>query len=1056
MARKGIKGKIATAILFTLVLGPLVAGTTMVSAVPGSGTGNYRALLPKDSMLENFIHNFPDVIEYMEKATIDGSPVYYLSYSVVAPDQPVTHEDAEHGYYNYTTTEIKDFFSNAWNNLTGWNASLWEMYGPLHDYSYPSSADSWSYRDWKLNVTKEIYAWMNSTQSSGYILDTAGMDTFVGDLSWYTNGDYASATPEEVFWWLNRNVTPMGMFNSMYYHELAKIPSHSILDLNCSYLVNQTLPLMTGAKTELDWPANEELSIWYNISVNVDEKIDVDNKAVVIMWDPDDSVMTQVNRLKNGQLPNAQAFTGNEVFYLVHFLTMNRTLWGNVDIDVTWNYTQNGVPVNSSPKFYEFMHEYRFSPRFLDWVSSSSDIPIYLLRRFVRPSYHVSVPESDPKTFRQGTFDLGCLKVNAFELHFANGGFGTPSDVKIDLAYSQHHWLGLSVFNDTNGNGYQDVEVKGTAPFLYTETNETAYRFRAFTVENRTYTAPTVVNNSLVFGIDFNNIDGELVPIDSAEEDKLLENSTTSDMPEHIDKTSFQFNFSVDTANKSASMKVDYMFGDFENQSGAVDPKLDGYSLAMNTMFMAFRYRAGMRTFNSSTRISGDGNTTLSDPERVRRMRQFRFSSGDTVQFENRLDDIPYNWGTSGEAVTAIGQLVPLKLGQVSMGRATMDGNKTVAMGQSISGGVFLYSISYPKWSGQQIVHDPVFTTYVDDLGSAGSSWLSGNLKWILIAAGAIAVVIVVFALVRRSRASSYPGFGTGNRKTEPSKTDESREGDKARPGGRGWELLSSFFFTLDDSGTRLDRRDRWVFELFTGFLSLNVLRYTNRPDNAWELAATLTPDAGRWTDEANLELLNAMFRPPMYDPSRLQFEGTSGRLYVFAGDGADAPALLVDVYLFAPETGTYRVYFAFANQPTLPPGKNWEAVVSVVATLLRGLETTAQRASQAGETLETAAVGSSILGFLGERFPLDLGRPHAALTKRAQEKVEQISSLPEIAGEKPISDEEVEVITLDVASLPPERVEGLADEFGQDYLSLYEKSKQRKERKERRQYETK
>ncbi len=1024
MGKINVKTTMAVTILLALALGPIITGTTLVAAAPDDAAlPNVTPLLPKDSMLDHFIRNFPEIVGNMEDAEIEGTHVYYFTFDSVQKDAEVIHRNDEDGQFNYTTQEILNFFSDVYNNLSLWQTNISNLWA---NPNFAGLSDAWTHKAWKETTIRDIMAWAmidNNTITN----DDAGLAEFIADTSeWYWNGDWASASPEEIYWFIDRNVTPSGMFTPIYMHELANKSISSVLDLNVSYILGQTLPTMNDAKLELEGHAAQKLFIDYDIFVNVTEQVDLDDKAVVIMWDPDDSVMTQVNRIKNRQRPNAQAFTGNEVFYGVHFMTTNRTLWGDVDIDIAWNYT-NGNP---APKFYEFMNKYRFSPRFLHWVSEASEIPIYLLSRFVRPSYQKSVSAAAPVEFSYGKFEMSSLKVNSFELKFDAGLLKAPTEVNIDLVYGEHDWLGLTVYNDTNGNGYQDVEIKGTAPFLYAETDESLYRFRPTSVETRNYTAPSVVGNSLVFGIEFLNVDGELVPHDQAEEEMLL-NQTAGNVQEHIDKVAFMFNFSVNTTAKAADMKVDYIFGEFEDPStGTRDTDLDGYELALNTRFTAFRYRAGLRTFNETTRIlQGDGTDQIQDPEQVRKLSRFRFQSGTTVDFDNRLDDIPYQWGTAAEDVNATGQLIPLGLGKVAFGRATTEGNTTIALGQSLSGGVFIYSVSYPKWDGKTIVHDPVFTTFVGDLGTTvGGGLFDGDWKWILIGAAGIVGVIVVVALVRRGRGSSYPYPG----RQIPGTKEDTSSSVEEKPRSDAWHYISSLFFSNSgsDSQTQLNPRNQITFEFITSFLAFNLFALTTRQDGAWELVQKelLVPE--EWSEETNRDFQKVLFNPPIYDSSRTTIQKGTGVAYLFQNGNQKTPlpVSFIDVF-YKPHQGRLARLVIPAN--SVPTEEVWPSLQAIFDDLLFYLETSIARPQENPY--------KKFLEIFQKRIPMDLCKYHRVDSSESETIVDEIDQIPDLFDGDVFSKEDMREIRADLDNLSKEQAMRILKKFEEDYKKMFE-----------------
>ncbi|MBN2151396.1 MAG: hypothetical protein JW839_08125, partial [Candidatus Lokiarchaeota archaeon] len=216
-------------------------------------------------------------------------------------------------------------------------------------------------------------------------------------------------------------------------------------------------------------------------------------------------------------------------------------------------------------------------------------------------------------------------------------------------------------------------------------------------------------------------------------------------------------------------------------------------------------------------------NTALSDENATSvnaggsgtsRVAKIRFGSGTTLGgrvFESDLSSIPYTIGATPHSAT--GQVIPVLMGGIALGKSNQVGNYTQQSGVAVFGMVYLYSVNFPTWSGQALVHDPVFSTFIS-VGSGPGIWL-----YVGIALGGVAALVVILLVVRvraKKRASSYPGMP----RAAPG-------GAKAGPGAQRVDLLHSLFFHGKDPGdgadAPLEPYDEAAFAFFTSLVSARV-----------------------------------------------------------------------------------------------------------------------------------------------------------------------------------------------------------------------------------------
>lgn len=1016
---------VAIAVMFTLVLSPLVTSTSVV-AQPNPPQRNRRpggSILPGRTLLDEFFDNVGYLLTHMTPANLTGNAtgVYYYQESQTGTNIPINHHQVdEHGRVNYTTQEILTFFTQMYTGLTRLNTSLDRMWERLASDSvaWPSN---WTFAPWKQTLVKEILALVNLNDNN-FLYTNLTLQIFVNNIeNWYRapRTTFANATPEEIYAYINRFAVPPGLFHALQLHVLAELPSHSILDLNMTYLVDSVLPDVEAAKLELEAAGRNRLTISYDANVDVRETLAIDEKTVVILWDPDETLMPAVEA---GQTRNA--FNGNEAFWAVHFLTSNRTYAGETNVSIQWQYNDG----QNATAFKSFLREY-LSPAFTHWVSRGARIDFHLFQHLLRGSVYFN----DTRTVRDGTFKMAQLRINQFDVD-RNVNGTTPSNVSLDVWYGEHEWLGLTVWNDTNDNDYQDIAIRGTAPFLYPETNETLYKFRGSDIGSRTYTPVTLNGSELYFGISFNDIEGDLVPWDQPGEEQLL-NDTLSPLHESMDQVAFDFKFGVKPGPNNTlagDMKVDYTISEFQNASGQVDPNLQGLELSLNTLFTAFRYQFGRQVFQENINMVDQGSHAIngSELQTQRRVHAMRFASGDTVQIETKLDDIPYTLydTVTGTSQTAIGQLIPAKAGVLAVGSTTSAGQQIERISrQRISGGVFIYSTSYPIWDGYTIIHDPTFTTYVTPEGDVGGG-LGGvgtfirNNKWIVIVIGLVAVVVIVGVIAaRRKGSSSYFPRGTPPDASTESHLDVVAKEDKGPAGP--WHPLNSLFFPSSpgDTGTTLTRVTLDVFDLFTSILSLDVFLY-HAASQTWYTVAHTVYDRDRGSQFLPPEPTQSWFETSLYDAGRLALPPGGGRVLLYEGTPGTAgkSVFLVDAYLQVQAGDCVRVVGAFRRP--LP-----ETLVERVQVVFQDLAHHFRATRYAPEEIQ-----APLLEFLHARYPLVLGYPYLVHTGRAQGYLDRI--LHEFIESEPFTREDLAEISRDLdyfsTALPPDRLSQLVERF--------------------------
>ena len=191
--------------------------------------------------------------------------------------------------------------------------------------------------------------------------------------------------------------------------------------------------------------------------------------------------------------------------------------------------------------------------------------------------------------------------------------------------------------------------------------------------------------------------------------------NVSTDNLHNVAEVSTLFHFEVDNDEGSIALKFDYVIGEWDSS-----PELVG--LGLNQLMATTVVDAHqMKTIQWRDENNAELEETFENASRISR---FRFADSTSQFAEVRLDDIPYLWDQT-EMVNATGQLIPMNLIDVAYGVISSEADLIRSMRGSTSRKTFLYSISYPKWDGLEIVHDP---TYAVVSGEANETTDTGGI----------------------------------------------------------------------------------------------------------------------------------------------------------------------------------------------------------------------------------------------------------------------------------------------------------------------------------------
>ncbi|MHA2237748.1 MAG: hypothetical protein ACXAB2_05160 [Candidatus Hodarchaeales archaeon] len=458
----------------------------------------------------------------------------------------------------------------------------------------------------------------------------------------------------------------------------------------------QTSLFLTALLSELE--SHSTVDISHKIISDLTITTTHNRKAVTIFYDNDRSVIDSIEIIINNDSVQDQIFTGDEVLTNIIMSRVRDEVTGTYKVRNKWTY-EDGTDSILLKRFIEMLSSRKWLTKELDYFFNLGTVNI--MRSMVGPNDEIfSSSVSDPKVLERGTFSISQLKIDSLSLQKMDNRLMIQ---EYDYTYLEHHLLGTLVYNDTNSNGYMDIGVKTLPVGLNTVAypsigNEALYRFDMKSIGTQDYDRPVTFDNVLEFGSSFTDVQGYLQPLENNQDISLFNVSTG--VLHNIDEVTTQFHFEVDNDIGEVTIKFDYLIGEWDNSV-----ELEGLSL--NQMMVSTVVDAQNR---KTIRWRNENNSDLNEEfENSSRISRFRFADSTSEFAEIRLDDIPYLWNKT-ESVNATGQLIPMNLFNVAYGAISSEADLIRSMRGSTSRKTFIYSVSYPKWDGKEILHDPAYS----------------------------------------------------------------------------------------------------------------------------------------------------------------------------------------------------------------------------------------------------------------------------------------------------------------------------------------------------------
>ncbi|MFW9906285.1 MAG: hypothetical protein ACFFFH_18335 [Candidatus Thorarchaeota archaeon] len=457
---------------------------------------------------------------------------------------------------------------------------------------------------------------------------------------------------------------------------------------------SDALTYLNNLYTELQ--IHDELTIYIKVDSDLKITSSHDRKAVTIFYDNDRSVIDTLNKIKNNESISEQPFSGDEIFTNVFMSLIRDEISGSYEVINTWNYEDTSEAV----LLKAFIRRLTDNRWFFSEGRQLFRLPeLNIMRTMLRETNSWFAAEENPRVLEYGRFEISQLIIDDLDLRKVDKNLVVS---EYDYKYIEHHLLGSLVYNDTNGNGMMDIGVK-TIPAgqnditYFSKGDEAQYRFDIKEIENRIYNSPQTTDDVLEFGSEFKNVLGYLQPIEKSQDDTLFDAS--SSQAYNVDEISTLFHFSVNNTDASTNLKFDYALGEWNDTESLQG--LGFCQLMASTVVDANMQRSFSWRHNNNTELNDDYKNSS-------QISRFRLTYAQNLFSEIRIDDIPYIWDGT-EEVNAIGQLIPMNLIDVTYGAISSEADMIRSIKGDAQRKTFLYSVSYPKWDGKSITHDPTY-----------------------------------------------------------------------------------------------------------------------------------------------------------------------------------------------------------------------------------------------------------------------------------------------------------------------------------------------------------
>ncbi|MFX1252163.1 MAG: hypothetical protein ACFFCZ_11205 [Promethearchaeota archaeon] len=475
----------------------------------------------------------------------------------------------------------------------------------------------------------------------------------------------------------------------------------------------------------------------------------IENFYVEIIADPDKSFMSKLDTIDPAMRNiDISGLNGDEAYYSTVFYMANWSYHYFVSKNYTW-YDELGELVNPNDIIPNLAPEF-------EWA------------RYYNDSFEFT-----------------------HESQYIMFGFSVYQHTLLNLAEDaftilsvEHFFQGMSIFNDTNGNGIIDVSYDSASEYednipeilddvsneMEADESELVYNVWITGATLDEITVPHVVDNQIDWNFSLIDVSAELwginyyILVSDPITDEGVEGYIHHPLEVVIPHIEFDFTFSVEES--IAMLKIDQIVGDFtDKDTGIIPSELEGLSLTINYWSTLIQ---------TPTETEKDYELTLSDDTSSESIStdEICYNSSewdDGIEFEISFDDYDldltplsimfggvYTWTKDNNDYDVGTAMLPLFTFKGDIYHQAGVSDNYEFHGSYIYG-TYYYASCYEHWDGYGIIHDPTFSAIIGNKKDQGSSTEPHSTPGFLILS-LIAGVVTLGGLVslKRKRKRMY------------------------------------------------------------------------------------------------------------------------------------------------------------------------------------------------------------------------------------------------------------------------------------------------------------
>lgn len=491
------------------------------------------------------------------------------------------------------------------------------------------------------------------------------------------------------------------------------------------------------------------LHFTYNKIVNTTKIVENNPHFIVILFDPDLSIINTISSIQNNGRITIQPFTGDEIFTIVQLTKTTENFFGTLTEQALLAY-DDGSNTTHIRNFISLLNNNSdISRQIRKIIQLDNDIIQFLRSIGGSKNVQFTTTDSQPRTSTRFGFSISQLQIQNLDLLESAEGKLRIENLK--FIYVEHQSMGFTIFDDINDNKYMDMEIVSSSPdqsgsnnnvLTPIQSNEALYRVDFLNTGSFQYAPVTFSGSELQFGLSISDLKVNLNPVFSERDSTLFSDVYRIGNEQLIDSATFSFHFFPNRESNKAVIKFDFELGDWHNQQELVN-------LSLNHMFVTTirNFETNNRTF----RLNHDEQEIKTNSKAIH-TNILQFGSENELIADINLDSIPYLWNHT-TTIDAFGQTLPLVYGQKMLGSLTSEAEIFNALKNQASQTTYLYSISYPIFSGKKITHDPIYSMISgipDEIISQIISPILSNYRLLIITTSLSIIAVVIYFLYRR------------------------------------------------------------------------------------------------------------------------------------------------------------------------------------------------------------------------------------------------------------------------------------------------------------------